>query len=235
MVPPTRRHLLQTAVAVTAGLAGCGQLLAGEESSSSRSVSDGPDATVSGENRETDPDIALVRTGGDSPPIRMPDDDEASSGSDRWARQSRHRSHVIIDTRSRAQELIIEDIPDAESVSSFLSATDFEAETLYLETISVQECFRLELCSTSWSTDEVRTDYVRRTRPYDERCSADAKVLESRLIRIPASLDTDEVNSYGSSISGRGSCHGGGPAGTEGTGGGSTGGTGNATDGGTEQ
>ena len=235
MVPPTRRHLLQTATAVTAGLAGCGQF-SGDESSSSRSVSDGPDATISDGNRETDPERTLLRTDDERPPIRMPDDDDgASTGSGRRARQSRHRSHVVIDTRSQARELVIADTPDAESVSSFLSATDFGAETLYLETISVAECFRLELCSASWAAGEVRTDYVRRSRPYDERCSAEAEVLESRLIRIPESLVADEVNAYGSSISGRGRCHGDGPAGAEGTGGEATGRTANGADGGTGQ
>ena len=234
MVPPTRRHLLQTATAVAAGLAGCGGLT-GEESSSSHSASEGTGTTISNGNRETDPEVVLLRTGGDSPPIRLEDGDEQPTGSDRWSRQSHRHSHAIVDSRSRAEKLFVADIPDAESVSSFLSATDFDAETLYLETIGVAECFRLELCSTSWAAGEVQTDYVRQNRPYDERCSADAEVLESRLIRTPASLDADEVNSYGSSISGRGRCHGDGPVGTERTNGESTAGTANATDGGTDQ
>lgn len=234
MVPPTRRHLLQVATAVTAGLAGCGGLT-GEESSSSRSASDGTGTTVSNENRETDPEVVLLRSAADSPPIRLEDGDGSSTESDRWSRQSHRHSHAVVDSRSRAEELVVADVPGAESVSSFLSATDFGTETLYLETIGVAECFRLELCSASWAADEIQTDYVRPSRPYDERCSADAEVLESRLIRIPASLDTDEVNGYGSSISGRGRCHGDGPAGAEGTGSESTAETANATDGGTEQ
>ena len=231
MVPPTRRHLLQTATALAAGLAGCGGLT-GDESSSSRSVSEDTGTTVPNGSRETDPEAALFRSGGDSPPIRLEDGDGQSTGSDRWARQSHRHAHAVIDTRSRAEELVIADGPDAESVSSFLSATDFEAETLYLETIGVAECFRLELCAVSWAAGEVQTDYVRRSRPYDERCSADAEVLESRLVRIPASLDADEVNSYGSSISARERCHGAGPTGTERTDGEPTPGAANATAGG---
>lgn len=217
MVPPTRRNLLRSAAAAAAvGLAGCGRLT-GEESSTRRSVSERNGTTIPGGNDEADPETVLLRTPAEEPPIRLAtaDGEEPPTDAGRRSRSGRFRSHAIVDSRSRAEDLTVADGADAESVSSFRSATDFETETLYLETISVEECFRLELCSISWTTDEVQTNYVRRVRPYDERCSAGAEVYESRLVRIPAGLSESEVNGYGSSVSGRGRCRGDGPAGAE--------------------
>jgi len=202
MVPPKRRHLLQVAAAVAAGGAGCSGLI-GEESSSSRSVSEGTGAAIPGGDTDTDPPAVRLRA--TTPPLRL-------SGSDRTpaepesTRRSPRPSHVVLDTRARAEELVVaEDAPEAD-VSSFVSATEFESETLYFETRSVEECFRLRLCEIAWTANEIRTGYVRQVRPYDERCSADEQVFESRLIRIPATLDRDEIDSYGTSISGSSRC-----------------------------
>jgi hypothetical protein len=218
MVPPTRRRLLQVATAVTAGLAGCGGL-SGNESSSSRTVSENAGSMISGENSETDPDTVRIRTDTSTPPIRSADADETPTTSDRRKRRSLRPSSIIVDEQSRADELVVTDSADEDSVSSFLSATDFDSETIYVETRSVQECFRLQLCGISWDSGEIRTGYVRQTRPYDERCSVDKEVFESRLIRIPAALDREEVNSYGSSMSEGGQCHGDRPGDAEGMGG----------------
>jgi hypothetical protein len=231
MVPPTRRHLLQVAAAVAAGGAGCSGLI-GEESSSSRSVSEGTGAAIPGGDTDADPPAVLLRA--KTPPLRL-------SGSDRTpaepesTRRSPRPSHIVLDTKTRAEELVVaEDAPEAD-VSSFVSATEFESETLYFETRSVEECFRLRLCEIAWTASEIQTGYVRQIRPYDERCSADEQVFESRLIRIPAALDRDEIDSYGTSISGSSRCDGGRPTDTDGTGGnGSTATAGGRGDGGAE-
>lgn len=91
-------------------------------------------------------------------------------------------------------------------VAAFVAATDFDAETLYLETVRVEQCFRLRLCRIGWGAHEVRTDYTRELRPYDERCTADAIAFESRLVRLPVALDADSVNSFSASIGGGGRC-----------------------------
>lgn len=207
MVPPTRRRLLHVAAAVTAGLAGCGGLT-GEESSTSRSVTEGTDTIGSGPNGETNPESVLVRANTERAPIRIADDDddETSTGSERPERRSIRLSHAVIATESTAERLVVADGVDREPIASFLSATDLDSETLYLETRRVDECFRLQLCAVAWADDEVRTEYGRRLRPYDERCVADRRVFESRLIRIPTVLDADEVRSYGSSTGERTQC-----------------------------
>ncbi len=212
MVPLTRRRLLHVATAITGGLAGCSRFTGGEGSSTRSVSSEGsaaPDADAL-----TDP--PMVRRRAAETPIRLGDADRetgASPGGDR--RSSLHR-YEVIDAQSTADRLAVADGIDGQAVSSFVSETDFDGETLYLETISVEECFRLRLCKISWQSSKIQTDYVRPLRPYDERCTADEHVIESRLIRLPVALDADAVTSYGSSISGRSRCDGGGPVGAEG-------------------
>lgn len=205
MVPPTRRRLLRTAAAVaTAALAGCSGLV-GEQSGTSRSVSENADSTIPGGTTERDPETRLLRAGTDEPPVRIGAGDETPV---RPGRRSSRLSSAVIDTRSRADQLVVSDGVDADAVSAFRSATAFDSETLYLETRRVEECFRLRLCGISWTPGKIRTAYARELRPYDERCSAGESVYESRLIRLPATLDLAEVNSYGSSTDGQGRCHG---------------------------
>ena len=205
MIPPTRRRLLRTVAAVaTVGLAGCSGLV-GEQSGTSRSVSENADSMIPGGTTERDPETLLFRAGTDEPPVRVGEDDETPV---RPGRRSSRLSYAVIDTRSRAEQLVASDEVDADAVSAFRSATAFDSETLYLETRRVEECFRLRLCGISWTAKEVRTAYARELRPYNERCSAGESVYESRLIRLPATLDRAEVNSYGSGTDGQGRCHG---------------------------
>ena len=218
MVPPTRRHLLQAATAVAAGLAGCSGL-AGDESSSGRSVSEGGTTLPKGAS-ESDPDVLLVRADTDRPPLRVVDRDAEQTEPEPRDRQRRRIRSDLIDSASRAERLVVADGVDGGSVTSFVSETEFGSETLYLESKLVEECFRLELCSISWRSDEVQTDYVRLLRPYDESCSAGERGYESRLIRIPGAIDRDEVNSFGSSVGGSGGCDGRRAVGADGSGGG---------------
>jgi hypothetical protein len=212
MTPPTRRRLLRTVAAAAVGTAGCGRLL-GDESSSSRSVSERSGGTLPGGTTETDPDTVSLRGDTDGHPIRLGDPSGTPAASARRGRRPTRSSHAVIDTRSRARRLTVADGVDADAVSSFRSATAFGSETLYLETKPVEACFRLRLCGISWTPTAVRTAYVRQRRPYDARCSADEDVFESRLVRIPDGLRRDDVDSYGSSTSERGRCDGDGPAG----------------------
>jgi hypothetical protein len=205
MVPPTRRRLLRTVTAATAvGLAGCSGL-GGERSGTSRSVSENADSTIPGGTTERDPETLLLRADTDGPPVRVDGEDGTP---ERPERRSSRLSYAVVDTRSRADRLLVADGVDADAVAAFRSATAFDSETLYLETRRVAECFRLRLCGVSWTAEEIRTAYARELRPYDERCSADESVFESRLIRLPAALDRAKVSSYGSSTDGQGRCHG---------------------------
>ncbi len=212
MVPLTRRRLLHVATATAGGLAGCSQFTGGEASSTRSVSSDG--AAIPESDTVTDP--PMVRRRAAVPPIRLTDPGSDPTETPRWESASRLNQYEVLDSQSRARRLTITDGMDDDELSSFVSATNFDSETLYLETQQVKECFRLQLCYVSWQSKEIQTDYTRTLRPYDEACTADDHVFESRLVRLPVALDAESINSYGSSISGSGRCNGDGSVGSEG-------------------
>ena len=200
----TRRQFLAVTAVATGGVAGC----LGSESSVSRSGSstEGPGRTVPDEQATTEPPLLFRRGEADQPPIRLAEnEDEGDSGADdeRVRGHDRHPQYRVIDSASMADRLVdnTTDSSGDGDLESFVSSTAFDSETLYLETRQVEQCFRLSLCYISWQDNEIRTDYGRLLRPYDERCSVDATAFESRLFRLPVALDADEVNGYGSSTS----------------------------------
>ena len=214
MVPPTRRRFLHGAAGLAAALAGCSGLTGGSASSTA-TAGERDDVPPDG-GRETNPDSVVLRTDTERPPIWLadPDGDDGRPNPDD---RRRHIRSTLIDSSERADRVAVVDTDGSDRVRSFLDATDFASETLYLETNRIEECFELTLCHISWSPDSVGTDYARTIRAYNEACTAENRVFEARLIRIPAALDEGEVNSHGSSI-GSGTCTRG-PEMTEGGGG----------------
>lgn len=211
MVPRTRRRFLQVATAVAGGLAGCSGLT-GDDVEVSRSVSEnGSDPPHS--DSETDPPMVHLRSETELPPIYESGSEGQFTEPPRLDRPSSRFLHVLVDSESSSDRLAVAEHVDGDPVTPFVSATDFDSETLYLETRRIRACYRLHLCHVSWAADDVHTDYVRRLRPYDEHCETDATAYESRLVRIPAALDADSVTSHGSSVSGGGRCGEPGPAG----------------------
>lgn len=203
MVPLTRRTLLSGVAGLSTALAGCGGVGDGSAGSTRTAPrDDSPDGPTSGST--TDPETHLVRVDTDRPPIwlvRSDDDGDRPTAS----RRDRWRDSIIVDGTSRADRIRVADSVARDPVESFLAATEFEAEAVYVEMGAVQECFRLDLCHVGWSSTEISTDYTRNSRPYTEHCETDEWVVEARLIRIPDPLDADDVNSYSSSI-GTGVC-----------------------------
>ncbi|MBV0923632.1 hypothetical protein KTS45_05400 [Halomicroarcula limicola] len=213
MVPPTRRRVLHGAAGIAAALSGCGELLSGSDSSTRSQPT--PTAGESGESSrgdfagsESDPASLALRVDTDRPPVWFDDPDREDGGRPTPAEHGGYgyfRTHGLVDSADRAGRVSVADVPDPDRIPAFFEATDFDSETVYVESQLVEECFRLELCSVSWSPDEVRTDYGRVVRPYDDRCEDGEKVFAVRFIRIPAALDAEEVSGYGSSV-GAGSC-----------------------------
>lgn len=205
-----RRESLAVVAGAAATLAGCSGFASSSSESSATPAADGqePDGPKSGSTG--DPEMLLVRTATDRRPLWLADPDAEDGGRPTASRRTREHDSIVVDSQSRADRLSMADAVDSQRVDSFLSATDFETETLYLETIQVRACFELVLCKVSWRPDEVSTDYGRHGLPYGTRCRVDEHVFEARLIRLPERLDADEVNGYSSSIGG-GRCGGGGP------------------------
>lgn len=166
--------------------------------------------------------MILVRADTAWPPVLLDDPDRERPETPERDHVSGHITNEVIGSQSRADRLTVTDgvtaggeetetdgeggADAAGAVSAFVAETDFETESLYLQSSRVSECFRLRLCHVSWQSDSVDTDYTRQLRPYDERCEADAHVFESRLIRLPVALDGDGVHSYSSGIGGSGRC-----------------------------
>jgi hypothetical protein len=153
----------------------------------------------------TDPETLLLRAATDHPPVWMSEPNSEGDGRPTPRERDRWRDSIVVDDSARADRLSVVDRVDRERVESFLAATEFATETVYVETGAVEECFRLDLCHVSWTPTEVSTDYARRSRPYTERCAVDEWVTETRLIRIPDAIEAEDVDSYSSSV-GTGVC-----------------------------
>lgn len=218
MVSPTRRSLLRGAAASAAVFAGCGGRLGGSSEASGDSRETTP--TGPGSGSTTDPTTLAFRVDTNRPPIWLADPDGAD-GRPTANERDRGRELFVVDGPDRADRVGVADRVDDEQVRSFLDATAFDNETVLVERATIEECFELDLCRVSWSTNEISTDYARRVRPYTVRCEADARVVAVRLVRLPASLNADDVTGFSSSI-GSGGCDPG-PAGAEGEQGGEDG------------
>jgi len=199
MVPETRRSLLHGVAGFAIALAGCSGLSGSGEST--RTASDGSAPDGPGSGSETDPETLLVRSDTDRPPIWHGDRSDTTP-----RRTDPTNDSVVVDTAGKADRLSVVDGVDRDRLDPFLDATDFESETLYLQTVRIEECFRLVLCQIEWQSDEITTDYIRRIRPYTDPCAVETRVAEARLIRIPDALDADDVNAFGTGI-GTGQCH----------------------------
>lgn len=203
-----RRESLALLAGAAATLAGCSGFASSSGDSSSatpgaqETVTDGPQSGTT-----TAPETFLVRVGTDRPPVWLADPNGDGGGRPTPRREDRYIGSIVVDSESRADRLSTAEPVDGAGVDSFLGATDFGAETVYIETIGVEECFRLELCRISWQPDDVSTDYARRSRPYDEQCAVDERVFEARLVRLPDAIDADRVRGGSTSI-GTGACDG---------------------------
>lgn len=205
MVPLTRRDLLQGAAGLTAALAGCSGLFDGSAESTRTAPREEPDGgPASGSS--TDPATLLIRVDTDRPPLWLSETDGSDGGRPTPSERDRWRDTILVDDAARADRLAVARVVDRDRVASFIGATDFSAETVYVEMQEVGECFRLDLCYVSWTPTEIATDYTRRSRPYTERCAVDGMVIEARLIRIPDALEADDVTGYAASV-GTGGCH----------------------------
>lgn len=202
-----RRRSLALIAGAAASVAGCNGFASSSGSSSSGSdgaetVTDGPTSGT-----ETDPETVLLRNDTDRQPVWLADSE--GDGRPTPRRDGRHIESLVIDSESRADRLSVADRADGSAVDSFLAATDFDTQTVFVEALRVEECFRLELCRISWQRQKVSTDYVRQSRPWDQACAADEWVFETRLVRLPDPIDADSVT-VGSTSVGGGTCAGGG-------------------------
>lgn len=205
-----RRESLALAAGAAASLAGCSGFASSSSGTTGESPTAGqPAADGPASGTETDPEVILVRVDTDRQPVWLADEDSEDGGRPTPRPDARHIDSVVVDSEARAGRLSVDPEADGTRVASFLSETDFGDETVVVETVQVEECFRLELCRISWQPEKVSTDYTRRSRHWDEPCAVDERVFESRLIRIPDAIDADGIRAGSTSI-GTGACRPGG-------------------------
>jgi len=198
-----RRESLALAAGTAASLAGCsGFASSSPETTRASPATERTAAAGPSSGTETDPGEILVRVDTDRQPIWLADEDD---GRPTPRPDARHVVSVVVDSEARAGRLSVAPEVDGTRVASFLSATDFGDETVFLETIQVEECFRLELCRISWGPEKVSTDYTRRSRRWDEPCAVGERPFESRLIRIPDAISAADIGAGSTSI-GTGAC-----------------------------
>ncbi|MFB6107644.1 MAG: hypothetical protein ABEJ82_02235 [Haloplanus sp.] len=184
----TRRRALHGAAALLAGVAGC--------SSEDHVGSTGPDepqGTVA-----FDPESHHLRNTERAPVVWTGERPTTTDDEQRhyWA-----NTFFVADSDTAA-DVSTADVEGSDGVADFLSATDYDAETVYVQQTLVGECFDLDLCYVKWSADHVETSFARTYRPAEVACERDADDVTAWLIRIPAVVDPDEVHGYGT---GRGS------------------------------
>jgi len=198
MVSRTRRALLQGAAALSLGLAGC----SGATSSSTTVTASN---RLTGENAVLEPDHVALRTPENAPIVWFDDElpESPESTPDDRHRISDAEEGLIADDADAA-ELRFADVDGTDDARTFVEETDFDTETLVLETTRVPECYRLELCGATWSATDYHTYYGRVLRPADVACSTDAWDRVAHLIRLPAALDPSEITGRGSGTSGSG-------------------------------
>lgn len=197
-----RRAALSLVAGAAASLAGCGGFTGSASESSEvpsegETVTDGPSSGTA-----TAPESLLVRVDTARQPIWLADADGTGSERPTPRPDQYHIESTIVDSESKMDRFSVAPEVDEERVDSFLEATDFDAETVFLETIRVEECFRLELCRISWQPRKVSTDYVRRGRSWNEACAVDTRIFEARLIRIPDRVQANKVRAGSTSIGG---------------------------------
>lgn len=198
MVSRTRRALLQGAAALSLGLAGC----SGATSSSTTVTASN---RLNADNAVLEPDHVALRNQDNTRIVWFDDELPASPDS---TPDDRHRisdaEAGLIADEGDAAELRFADVDGVDDARRFVDETDFDSETLVLETTRVPECYRLELCGATWSESDYHTYYGRVLRPADVACETDAWDRVSHLIRLPAVLDPSEITGRGSGTSGSG-------------------------------
>lgn len=191
MVSRTRRRLLHgTAAALLTGLAGCS-----ESTSSGSSTGTPPYA----ENVERDPESYVLRNDAETSPAWLAEDGRARTTDGTTAGPPEYaRTRALVASEESAARLRFADVSGVDAAREFVSDTDFEAETLYVESRPVEECRSLELCHVAWSAGDIDTQYGGGYRDADVDCEADATDVTTWFIRVPDVLDPDRVSSYGS-------------------------------------
>jgi len=212
----TRRRALQAAVGLAAGLAGCpdGATDADEGDGTPAGSPTQPAAAVP-DDRVVDPEYVTLRADDidyDDPLAWfVPEPDDRPTADATVEPSDREREGLIADAATAETFVVADRVTGAEVSASaetarrFVAETDFDSETLLVEGRSVEECYRLVLCSLTWSDGEIETRYGRFFRDADVACENGERDARATIARIPVALDPAEYE-MGSTGVARGRC-----------------------------
>ncbi|MEZ3165456.1 hypothetical protein ABNG03_15960 [Halorubrum sp. RMP-47] len=187
---PTRRALLgSAALGVLGTFAGCS------------GASDPGAESVRRQASGTDPDPTVLKP-------RNPDGDRILLDGSEVDSEGKPISvgRELVTSAERADDLFAaEGVADAdrERIRSFLDATDYDAETVYVSPAGIRSCEQIHIESVSWEPERVDYEYCRELRPPDEACETDTWVTLGLFFRLPVALD-GRITGAGSS--GRSPC-----------------------------
>lgn len=207
----TRRRALQAAVGVLSGLAGCNDATTGPDPDDAPTGTPAVDREPSGPDYARDPESVVLRTDGVDPqnlpawyahePEAVPTDGGTVASSDRAA-DGLIADRETAETFTTADGRSVSDVSDSpERVREFVLATDFEAETVFVDHWFVEECYRVQLCYVDWSDGELESKFGTVLRDHDVHCDAHDRDTAVTVARLPVALDPDEIRtgstSYG--------------------------------------
>lgn len=201
----SRRGLLATASAcLGAALAGCYGTDIGGSSSSHQSRTD-----LSGNYSSThEYEVRFARAESDDPFVFRDEDAaadfEANSGAD--PHPARLDSTFFVLDDDAADDLVVETA--AEALRSFVTATDFESESILILQRSIGDCYYREVTGVEAHDDDFQVHLCRWLKDPTTRCEADRDVMEAIVLRVARPYE-ERPSSRGSSESAV--CRGAGP------------------------
>lgn len=111
----------------------------------------------------------------------------------------RHGTEYLA-TRAELDELEFASAKAADTLRSFVSETDFDAESVFLWTAGVSECRDVHLRRVGLDPDgNPQVDFCRSTRSADVACSTETVHTVGYAIRLP--VDGENANGYGTGMS----------------------------------
>jgi hypothetical protein len=126
---------------------------------------------------------------------------------DERSRRARAARSVVV-SEEGIEELAFGDVPEAERLRSFVTATDFGTSSLYLFAMPVEACYEIHLRSVAVERDELErddlhphADFCRSRRPADIECRTDETHTVGFAIRLPVAAEQSMGSGRGMSSS----------------------------------
>lgn len=193
---PTRRRTLAGAATLLAALAGCN----GTTDDPPPESDLGPRGEDPPENVATDPPTAVLRRPGSRTPVVEVPDPHGDDVSDAERERRRAVRRGFVTTPEAASLLEFADVEGVDDARGLLEATDFDAEFVFLDRMSVRQCYDLRLCRLTWNEYGLRRTYARVYRDYDVACHTDERDSVARFVRLEGSVDPGEMEDEGTAV-----------------------------------